>query len=152
HFSISADVWKKSTEESVDNIFASPAVKLCPPTESPGVGRLLAPLCHFINCHGANVDPKFYGQHGNQYPTAMTSDDVAKGAKRNTLIAAECCFGAQLYDPDWVGGKWPICNAYLDAGAIGFFGSTTIAYGPTEGNGSADLLTQYFLIHALDGA
>jgi hypothetical protein len=152
HFAISAEVWEKSTEESVNNIFGSEAIKLCPPTASPDVAPLLAPLCHFINCHGAEVDPKFYGQHGNQYPTAMTSDDVAKGVKRNALVAAECCYGAQLYDPDLTNAKWPISNAYLNAGAVGFFGSTTIAYGPAEGNGSADLLSQYFLINALDGA
>jgi hypothetical protein len=152
HFAISAEVWEKSTEESVDNIFGSPAIKLCPPTASPGVAKLLAPVCHFINCHGAEVDPQFYGQRGNQYPTAMTSDDVAKGAKRNALVAAECCYGAQLYDPALANGKRPISNAYLDAGAAGFFGSTTIAYGPPEGNGAADLLTQYFLIDVLDGA
>lgn len=152
HFAISAEVWDKSTEESINNIFGSTTIKLCPPTVSPAVAKLLAPLCHFINCHGAEVDPKFYGQHANQFPTAMTSDDVAKGAKRNALIAAECCYGAQLYDPALAGDKWPISNAYLAVGAIGFFGSTTIAYGPAEGNGSADLLTQYFLINALEGA
>jgi hypothetical protein len=152
HFAISAEIWNKSTEESVSNIFGSLAIKSCPPTASPRVSKLLAPLCHFINCHGAEIDPKFYGQRRNQYPVAMTTDDVAKGAKRNTLVAAECCYGGQLYDPAFAGGKLPISNAYLGAGAIGFLGSTTIAYGPAEGNGSADLLTQYFLINALDGA
>jgi hypothetical protein len=152
HFAISAEVWNKSTAQSVDNIFGSPAIKLCPPTQSPAVSKLLAPLSHFINCHGAEVDPKFYGQRQSQYPIAMTSDDVTKGAKRNALIAAECCYGAQLYDPALAQGQWPISNSYLGAGAVGFFGSTTIAYGPAEGNGSADLLTQYFLINALNGA
>lgn len=152
HFSISAAVWEKSTEESVGNIFGSSTIKLCPPTVSPGVEASLAPLTHFINCHGAEVDPTFYGQSGTQYPKAMTSDDVAKGAKPNAVIAAECCYGAQLYDPDLADGKWPISNAYLNAGAAGFFGSTTIAYGPAEGNGAADLLAQYFLISALAGA
>jgi hypothetical protein len=32
------------------------------------------------------------------------------------------------------------------------FGSTTIAYGPSEGNGAADLITQYFLQKVLAGA
>jgi len=34
----------------------------------------------------------------------------------------------------------------------GFFGSTTIAYGPSEGNGNADLICQYFLQRVLAGA
>jgi len=152
HFALSAEVWTKSTSESVNNIFGTPAVKTCPPTVSPGVAKALEPLSHFINCHGATADPKFYGQHGSQYPVAMTSDDVAKGASRNALVAAECCYGAQIFDPAMAAGKLPISTAYLDNGAVGFFGSTTIAYGPAEGNGAADLMTQYFLIDALAGA
>jgi hypothetical protein len=116
------------------------------------VSKLLAPLAHFINCHGGTTDPKFYGQHGSQTPVSMTSDDVTRGASRHTIVAAECCFGAQLFDPTWAGGKMPIVNAYLDAGAIAFFGSTNVAYGPPEGNGAADLLTQYFLIDVLGAA
>jgi hypothetical protein len=42
--------------------------------------------------------------------------------------------------------------SYLQDGASGFFGSTTIAYGPSEGNGSADLICQYFLQQVLAGA
>jgi Peptidase family C25 len=152
HFAISAEVWRESTEESVDNTFGSKTIKTCPPTGTAGVGRLLSPLMHFINCHGGESDPQFYGQRGGQYPVSMTSDNVARYASRNTIVAAECCFGAQLYDPVFADGKWPIPNAYLNAGAVGYFGSTTIAYGPPEGNGAADLLTQYFLIDVLAAA
>jgi hypothetical protein len=152
HFAISAEVWGKSTEESVQNIFGSNSIRSCPPTGTPAVAKMLSPLAHFINCHGAPVDPKFYGQRGNKYPVSMTSDDVANGAKRGTIAAAECCFGAQLYDPIQAEGKLPISNAYLRAGAIGFFGSTNTAYGPPEGNGAADLLAQYLVIDALAGA
>lgn len=80
------------------------------------------------------------------------SDDVTAGAKRNAIIAAECCYGAQLFDPEQAGNALPISNSYLDAGAIAFLSSTTIAYGPAESNGAADLLTQYFLINVLAGA
>jgi Peptidase family C25 len=152
NFSISAKVWEKSTEQSVKNIFGNKAIKVCPSTGSPGVRKILFPLTHFINCHGGQVDPQFYGQRGNQYPVSMTSADVAKSASRSTIVAAECCFGAQLYDPSLAEGKWPISNAYLGAGAIGFLGSTTTAYGPEDDNSGADLITQYFLINALAGA
>jgi Peptidase family C25 len=152
HFAVSAQVWEASTALSVENIFGSNAIKTCPPTGSSGVRKLLAPLSHFINCHGAEVDPHFYGQKGKDYPVAMDSDDVTAGAKRNTMIATECCYGAQLFDPAQAGNDLPISNSYLDAGAIAFLGSTTIAYGPAEGNGAADLLTQYFMINALAGS
>ena len=35
--------------------------------------------------------------------------------------------------------------------AYGYFGSTTIAYGPAEGNGAADLIAQYFLLEVQAG-
>jgi hypothetical protein len=151
-FAISAKVWQASTELSVEQIFPKPGVLTCPPTQTPGVRKFLSPLSHFINCHGAQTDPRFYGQQGDQFPVAMTSDDVKNSVKRDTVAAAECCYGAQLYDPDMAEGKQPISNAYLDVGAVGFFGSSTIAYGPAEGNSGADLITQYFLIRILSGS
>jgi hypothetical protein len=151
HFTISAQVWVNSTKLSDENIFGSAKVNACPPTASR-VRRLLAPLSHFINCHGAEVDPHFYGQRGKNYPVAMASADVSAGAKRNTTIAAECCYGAQLFDWQRAGKVLPICNSYLEAGAIAFLGSTTIAYGASDDNSAADLLTQNFVINALSGA
>jgi hypothetical protein len=58
----------------------------------------------------------------------------------------------QLFDPEKLDGQRPIANTYLGAGAIAFLGSSNIAYGPSEGNDSADLITQYFLIDVLAGA
>ena len=152
HFTISARVWVNSTKLSDENIFGSAKVNTCPPTASPRVRRMLAPLSHFINCHGAEVDPHFYGQRGKNYPVAMASADVSAGTKRNTIIAAECCYGAQLFDPQQADNILPICNSYLETGAIAFLGSTTIAYGDSDDNSAADLLTQYFIIDALSGA
>jgi hypothetical protein len=152
HFAISAQVWQQSTALSIQNIFGVGKIEICPPTRSPAVWNLLSPLTHFINCHGADHDWRFYGQQRKSYPVSMANADVAKGAKRNAMVAAECCYGAQLYDPADADGQWPISNTYLSAGAVAFLGSTTIAYGPSKGNGSADLLTQYFLIDALAGA
>ena len=151
YFGLSAEPWQKSTAQSVNNIFSSDTIKVCPPTGTP-INKLLSPLAHFINCHGGSVDPQFYGQHGDNYPVAMTSDDVGKGAKADTVVAAECCYGALLFDSNDAGGSLPISNAYLGAGAVGYYGSTTLAYGPAAANGAADLIAQYFLIDVLAGA
>lgn len=152
YFGLSAQVWEKSTRLSVDNIFGKDDVAICPPTVTPAVRDMLASLSHFINCHGSEADPQFYGQKGSSYPVSLTSDDVGKSVRPNTVVAAECCYGAQLFDPAFAEGKLPIPNAYLQAGAAGFFGSTNVAYGPPTKNGAADLITQYFLINALSGA
>jgi len=68
------------------------------------------------------------------------------------VLAAECCYGAELYDPAKTNGQVGLCNAYLGAKAYGFFGSSTIAYGPESGNAQADLICQYFFTHILAGA
>jgi hypothetical protein len=69
-----------------------------------------------------------------------------------TVIAVECCYGAELYDPADSDDQAGICSTYLRDGAYGYFGSSTIAYGPSEGNGQADLICQYFLNEVLEGA
>jgi Peptidase family C25 len=152
HFAISSSSWRKSTEQSVDTVFRSKTIKISPPTESPGIGRMLDHLSHFINCDGMKGVPEFYGLSRSKTVVSLTGEDVAKKAKRNTIVVAECCYGAQLFDPSAAQGKVPIANAYLNAGAIAFFGSTNIAYGAPTGNGGADLIAQDFLINMLKGA
>jgi hypothetical protein len=69
------------------------------------------------------------------------------------VTAAECCYGALLYNPtrpDKIDP--PICNSYLQNNAIGYVGSTAIAYGPSDSLGGADYMTQYFLIAIRKGA
>ena len=58
----------------------------------------------------------------------------------------------ELYDAETLSIPIPICQSYLAQGALAYLGSTTMAYGPAEGNGSADLLTQFFIIQLLAGA
>ena len=82
----------------------------------------------------------------------MTSDAVKKKIKAGTVAAVECCYGAELYDSVTLALPMPICQRYLEQGAYGYFGSSTIAYGPAEGNGAADLITRFFLLAILDGA
>jgi hypothetical protein len=152
HLAISAHLFRRSTERSVDNIFHRVALKVSPPTDAPKLRRIMPRLSHFINCHGAEGNPNFYGQRGSQIMVSMTSDDVAERTRRGTIVAAECYFGAQLFDPAIAEGKMPMANSYLNAGAIGFFGSTSTSYGSIVGNGTADLITQYFLCNVLEGA
>jgi len=57
-----------------------------------------------------------------------------------------------LWAPQGVDGQEPMPIAYLRSGAFGFFGSSTIAYGPADSNGDADLVCQYFIESVLNGA
>ena len=152
YFSLSAQVWKKSTALSLANIFGNAGkLLLAPPTGSAAASRKMGPRSHFINCHGALADPRFYGEDKHGMPVALDSTDLRGRIREGTVAAVECCYGAELYDSTALGLPVPICQSYLAQSAYGYFGSTTIAYGPAEGNGAADLITQYFLLEVQAG-
>ena len=153
YFSVTAEVWKGSTALSLTKLFGSSnAMATSPPKGPAWTPAQLAPRVHFINCHGAPSDPNFYGQRGNSYPVAHSAEKLVKRIMNGTVIAAECCYGGELYDPADSKMQAGICSTYLRDGAYGYLGSSTIAYGPSEGNGQADLICQYFLNEVLEGA
>jgi hypothetical protein len=155
YLGLSAQVWEASTALSLSKVFGdSSSLQTTPPRGPKWTDAQLATRAHFINCHGAPSTPKYYGQPPGreEYPVAHDAARLKSKVSNGTVIAAECCYGAQLYDPADSKGQAGICSTYLTDGAYGFFGSTTIAYGPSEGNGQADLICQFFLDSVLDGA
>src|SRR5262249_7829650 len=128
YLGISAAVWKKSTALSLQNVFGSSAdLKLSPPSGPGWSAALLKRRSHFINCHGAQDDPKYYGQQGAKYPVALAAKRVTDKITEGSVLAAECCYGAELYDAasETAGGQISICNTYLASGAYGVVGSST---------------------------
>lgn len=159
YFAVSALVWKKSTELSLQSIFGQSSKMTTSPngkiakTYKPYTKKQLEPLTHFYNCHGANFDLSFYGQKGEQYPEALESVNLPANIRQGTIVAAECCYGAQLFNDEELGLTEPgIAINYLANDAIAFLGSSTIAYGPADSQGLADLITQYFIKNVLKGA
>jgi hypothetical protein len=145
YFSVTASVWTKSTQQSIQNIFGNHDKLLICPTAGTGYSKKqLAPLSHFYNCHGGPLDPNFYGQKGSSFPVSLNSTaDLNNKISYGTVVAAECCYGAELSDPSESGLS--IANNYLLNHALSFMGSSTIAYGPSSGQGLADLICQYFM-------
>lgn len=154
YLSISVYDWRLSTQESCQNIFGNTDKLHLSPSKGPRwTPAQLKAKMHFINCHGALEDGNYYGQKGSSFPIAHTSGWLVKKIAKGTVVAAECCYGGQLYDPGLTDSGHPsLASQYLAQHAVAVAGSTTIAYGPTEGQGLADLLTQYFLINVLRGA
>ncbi len=155
YLGLSAQVWQASTALSLTKVFGNSAALQTTPPRGPNWSQAqIALRAHFINCHGAESSPQYYGQPAGKetYPVAHDAARLKRKVSNGTVIAAECCYGAQLYDPGDSAGQAGICSTYLADGAYGFFGSTTIAYGPSEGNGQADLICQFFLDAVLNGA
>lgn len=145
YLAATASVWKKSTSLSLDAVFGdATALKPVPPATYRWKQTQLSNLAHFFNCHGASNDSHYYGQHGKNYPIAHDAVYLKGKIQRGTVLAAECCYGAELYDPSLVHGQMGIANTYMEGGAYAVWGSTTIAYGPAKTNGQADLICQFF--------
>jgi hypothetical protein len=159
YFAITAQVWKKSTELSLQSMFGDHTKLINSPNGKgttafkPFTKKQLEPMVHFYNCHGASPDVSYYGQKGNDFPVAINSQNLPKNIKTGTVIAAECCYGAELVDAKRFDlPVYSIANNYLQHGAIAFMGSTTIAYGPADSMSLADLVTSYFISSVLRGA
>jgi hypothetical protein len=153
HFAVSAEAWKGSTRKTVTKLFGTTKRLWFSPPDGPAWTRAqLKRRTHFLNLHGALEDENFYGEKDGTYPDAHRAPYLAERVRAGTVAAAECCYGAELYDPEVASRHMGIANTYLGAGAYAFFGSTTVAYGPEDDNGLADVLCQYFVAHVLEGA
>ncbi len=155
YLGLTAEAWDASTRESLANIFGSAdTIQGIPPHGPAWADDMLGARCHFVNCHGADTVAEFYGQPRgrNQYPIAHEARRVVGKLSQGTIAAVECCYGGQLYNPEPAGVHASIVNTYLGHGCCGYFGATTIAYGPAEGQGAADLICQFFIKNILNGA
>jgi len=153
YLGLSVEDWQGSTRLSMERIFGNSDKLFLSPNSGPNYpnGELRNRM-HFINCHGAPSSPEFSGQHGKDYPVSLTTQSTIGEILEGTVAAAECCYGAELYDSVTLDIDKPICQSYLEQGGYGYFGSTTIAYGLEDTNGAADLICQYFMLNVLDGA
>src|SRR5262245_43994129 len=156
YLGISALVWQESTELSLDAVCGTHAALKLSPTDGPKWTAAEAKrLAHFVNCHGGPADPDFYGQKGKtEFPVAHSAKWMASKLVPGTVMSAECCYGAELYDPSLptAQGQMGMCNTYLGAGCYAYFGSSNTAYGPPDANDQADLLCQSFLLQVVTGA
>lgn len=152
-FALSAAAWQGSSRQTLD-LLSGPAtvLHLAPPDRSPWKADKVAPRMHFVNCHGGDTTPDWFGQappvQGRPSPVdlvALRPADIAGRIPEGTVVAAECCYGALHAAPSELGGRLPMMWTYLQAGAYACVGSSTTAYGPSDGNGQADLLTRFML-------
>lgn len=148
-FVLSAQKWRGATIANIKKGFGSAGTINYSPKAGPKwPPASLRPSLHFINCHGATSDPTFYGEPAafEAYPEALFANGLNGSVTRGAVIAAECCFGGQLYEPDSPEAKG-IANTYLLHGAAAVCGSTNVAYGASTAKDrcSADVLCTQFM-------
>ncbi len=158
-YAICCDEWKQAGEACVAYVGEDASRLMIAPPEGDKTRLPAARLgsrLHMIKCHGAQIDPNFYGQKGSSYPVALSSRSVRKRVRANTVAAAMCCYGAQVFSPAdpavSPAGAWPIAGTYLRRGALGFAGSTEIAWVGEKQMACADWIVSRHLRSVLDGA
>ncbi len=160
-FSLTTATWDKITERIILEAVGYNHKSMVSPPRKEGQWKKadLSPLVHLINCHGGELDARFWGQDAKTQevePAAINSNDVTKKIRKGTVAVMECCFGGQLYKPNpAIELPMSICNSYLLNGAIGYVGSSCSAFGAVNGEKflyNADLIAKYFLRHLLNGS
>jgi hypothetical protein len=159
HFGLSAEVWKGATAANLQRAFGAPSTSLyTSPSLGPTWGKpFLGRPFHLINCHGNPEYWEFSGQPGSgveDYPAAIGVATLKGRVSAGTVVAAECCYGAELYAPRGTEVPQGMALSYLEEGAIAFVGSSTIAYGGFKAADvcCADILCAEFLRLVLTGA
>lgn len=154
-FAVSAKVWQRSTSLSISGLpDASATVQTSPDMGPNWTATQLKPLVHFVNCHGGEFDPNWYGQATPtnwNLPTAIAAARVPAAAL-GMVVAAECCYGAAHWPPSAAGGQASVAMTYIRNGAAAVFGSSTVAYGPATTTNYADDLCRLFVAEVLGGA
>jgi len=153
YFAVCAREWQLVTTQSLENTFGSARNLRTSPEEGPvWPPDELARLSHYINCHGDTHDWHFYGNRP-AFPVAHDAALAAESLREGTVVAAECCYGAELYAPgDGAGARPGIWDAYLTNKAYGFFGSSCLAYGPAIGVAGASQICRSFFFYIVEGA
>jgi hypothetical protein len=164
-YAMYADYWSQPSQNIAKQLgIANPRQSLSPPIDVnpnpmsfPAAG-LTGSRFHYFNLHGDLRNSPWYGQDGgdlNSYPEACLPALIPTGVQ-HSVAACEACYGGDSYGTNSVRRKINTANCltYLNQKAIGFCGSTTIAYGGTNDAPdlwAADLLVLYFLQGCLAG-
>ena len=154
-FAVSAKVWQRSTALSISGLPNVNSTVQTSPANGPNwTATQLAPPVHFVNCHGGEFDPNWYGQATPtnwNLPVAVAAARVPSAAG-GMVVAAECCYGTSHWPPSAAGGQASVAMTYLRNGAVAVFGSSTVAYGPATTTNYADDLCRLFVTEVLGGA
>jgi hypothetical protein len=154
---VCCDAWQQAGRLCVAEIARQVAdLNLAPPADTdPAFPNRYGARLQMIKCHGAPLDPHFYGQKGESFPAVLDSTSLTGKTSVGTVVGAMCCYGAAVYDPSHPAAIEPgvpaLANIYLGQGTLGFAGSTTIAWVGVSEMACADLIVCRFLNNVMTG-
>ena len=138
-FAIVAQVWKGIADYMNGN-FQMNNENVAPPTNPSTLAPNETIKKHaYVNLHGAQTTPYFYGQLNNTYPIAM---EPVQGNFKGSVGFFEACYGGYITGRN---KEMSIPMMALYSGAVGIVCSTMVAYGPSAPPAAAaDFLAEMF--------
>jgi hypothetical protein len=145
-FGLSAAVWANASR-NVYKIISNKEILLSPPENRDTLKISENTEIFYFNLHGSDRTNNWYGQHGSNYPIALSPLNIP--ALHSATVVTEACYGAYTIDK---GISDSIALTFLKKGALCFVGSTTVAYGPpAPPSREADLIANLFFKEILKG-
>lgn len=146
-FNIVASVWKPIADFMLQT-FQMQSVNVAPPTSPQTLvdNQVVGKKYHYINLHGAQGTPYYYGQGPAGYPIAL---EPKPGYFKDGIVFTEACYGGYIMN------RHRLTSIPLQAllsGAVGVVCSTAVAYGPASPPpDGADMLSMCFYKRLLAG-
>jgi hypothetical protein len=123
-------------------------VNSAPPSSPSNLAdsQVIGKKYHYVNLHGAQNTPYYYGQGAQGYPIAL---EPKPGYFKDGILVTEACYGGYIIGRNR-GTSIPL--QALFSGAAGIVCSTAVAYGPASPPpDGADLLSICFFKRLLAG-
>lgn len=155
-FSVSAEIWKKASEEVFSSLTGTGEMLISPPLSFSRDAYEFIDFSGslYFNLHGGKDLSDWYGQRksylsdGEEYPVAA-SPSMMKNDASGSFLYSEACFGGYLNGKT---SKRSIILTAIENGMPFAFASTATAYGAFSSPISeADLLGKYFFEELIRG-
>ncbi len=149
-FGYSASVWKKSSTNVYKALGESKSLYISPNSKKQSLTKqdLVSVDFGYFNLHGMVDRPEWFGQRdyldppGNDYPVALSPDDLINNGKSPKVVLTEACYGAHVFGKN---ENESIALKYLSLGTNVVIGSTSTSYGSVAPPLiAADLFAQLF--------
>lgn len=156
-FGYSASVWKRSSANVYKPLGESKSLYISPNGKKQSLTKqdLVSVDFGYFNLHGVVDRPEWFGQRdyldppGNDYPVALSPDDLINNGKAPKVVLTEACYGAHVFGKN---ESESIALKYLSLGTNVVIGSTSTSYGSVAPPLiAADLFSQLFWQHTREG-
>ncbi|MBQ9088128.1 MAG: zinc ribbon domain-containing protein [Lentisphaeria bacterium] len=149
-YCLSAYEWKEESQHEFSTISES-LIDTSPETTDNIVQQKFENNTNlfFFNLHGSDKTKFWYGQKNNKYPEAL-SPSALKNHSAAYFLGVEACYGANYANN--ISAENSILQMALQTKCLAFLGSSKIAYGTSEPEGScADIVVGEFIRHISKG-